>query len=158
MKPIKQDVKNSSRREAIQSIGKITAGVTAALMLGEANASDKVMSMSESEHIYSSLIDDTQDCIKTGNLCLDHCIELVAQDDTSIAACISTVRAMLPALASLLTLASANSKHVSAMAKVCIDLCEDCRVECEKHAHHHLACKTCMESCERCIKACKAVA
>jgi Cys-rich four helix bundle protein (predicted Tat secretion target) len=108
-------------------------------------------------HKHQALLDVTSDCVQNGHICIDHCVGLLAEDDTSIADCIKTIRAMLPALDALKTLASAKNPHLAAQAKVCISLCDDCRIACEKHAHHHAECKQCMLSCEACIEECKKV-
>lgn len=153
-------VNQQQRRKLISSLGLVTAAVATspALAALDGHAKHKTTMGDKVMHAHKSLITATEDCISSGNICLDHCIALVADDDTSIAACLKTTRAMLPALEALLSLASSSNANLPAMAKVCLALCEDCRVECEKHAHHHAQCKACMESCEICIEACKKVA
>ena len=106
----------------------------------------------------TDLIDTALDCIKTGQACNDHCIDLVKGGDTSIAECMSTVSEMLAACAALSQLASYKSKHLPALAKVCLAVCEDCEKECQKHEDKHAECKACADSCRDCIKACKKVA
>ena len=106
----------------------------------------------------TALVDSALDCLKAGQACNDHCIELVKSGDTSIAECMSTVSEMLAACTALSQLASYQSKHLAAMAKVCIDVCEDCEKECAKHEDKHAECKACADACRDCIKACKKVA
>ena len=97
-------------------------------------------------------------CIRDGEACLDHCIDLFKSGDTSVADCADTVVEMLAMCNALMKMASAKSKHLSAVAKVCAAVCKDCKKECEKHADKHAACKACAKSCEECIKACEKIA
>lgn len=103
----------------------------------------------------TGLIDTALHCIKTGDACQAHCIELVKQGDTSIADCLNTVAEMLPMCTALAKLASYNSTHLVALAKVCIDVCEACEKECRNHEDKHAECKACADSCAECIKECK---
>ena len=104
------------------------------------------------------VIDSSLACVKTGQACLDHCIELFKQGDTSVAECADTVQEMLAACTALSQLASANSRHLGAMAKVCIGICEDCEKACREHEDKHPACKACADACKTCIDECKKVA
>ncbi|MFW8591305.1 four-helix bundle copper-binding protein [Glaciecola sp. 2405UD65-10] len=153
-------VNQQQRRKLISSLGLVTAAVATspALAAIDGHGKHEAKMPGKAAHKYDALIEATQGCIASGNVCLDHCIALVADDDTSIADCLRTTRAMLPALEAMVSLASSSNANLPAMAKVCLALCEDCRVECEKHAHHHAQCKACMESCEICIEACKKIA
>lgn len=107
------------------------------------------------ENPNAGLIDAALDCVKKGDVCQQHCIELVKAGDTSIADCLRTVVDMLPMCATLTKLASHQSVHLAALARVCIAVCEDCEKECRKHENKHAACKACAESCAACIEACK---
>ena len=106
----------------------------------------------------ASLVAASTDCTVKGQLCQDHCIELVKQKDTSIAGCLETVTEMLAVCEGLTALANANSKHLKAYAKVCIDVCNSCITECEKHAKKHKECADCAEACKACVKELKKVA
>lgn len=106
----------------------------------------------------TGLIDAALDCLKSGQACNDHCIELVKAGDTSIADCMASVSEMLATCTALSQMASYQSKHLAAFAKVCISVCEDCENECKKHADKHAECKACADSCSDCIDACKKVA
>ena len=131
--------------------------LTATLASGKAFAS----SDHANHHMASAdkgLIDAALGCVKAGNTCVDHCIELVKNNDTSIGDCLDAVTSMLPMCTTLSKLAANQSRHLAAFAKVCIEVCEDCRQECKRHADKHPECKACMESCETCIKECKKVA
>ncbi len=47
-----------------------------------------------------------------------------------------------------------NSEHAKHIVKECIDICNACGNECEKHDHDH--CKKCAEACRKCVEACEA--
>ncbi len=118
---------------------------------------------STNEHMHhsnsnSGLVDTALDCVKTGQACLGHCLDLFKQGDNSVADCADKVTEMLAMCTALSQMASYNSKHLASFAKVCASVCKDCKKACEKHAKKHKACKACAESCEHCIKACEKVA
>jgi len=124
-------------------------------------ASGSAFSATEHHHKKNSntgLIDSAFGCVKAGQACNDHCIELVKSGDTSIADCMDSVSEMLATCTALTQMASYRSLHLPAFAKVCISVCEDCEKECRKHEKKHAECKACAESCRDCIKACKKVA
>lgn len=91
-------------------------------------------------------------CGQVGNICLKHCIRLTAAGDTSLTACMASVRAMLPVCAALVQLAGLNAARLKDLAKVCSDICADCESECRKHEFHHVECKTCAEACATLVK------
>lgn len=106
----------------------------------------------------SEVIDATMSCMKNGQACLDHCIELFKAGDTSVANCADKVTEMLAMCTAMSQMASYQSRHLAKLAKVCIETCKDCKKACEEHADKHQACKNCAESCKECIKACEKIA
>jgi len=144
---------NSSRRNLLLG----ATAVTAALASGASFASSEHEHHHHGANSNTDLIDAALDCVKKGEACNDHCIELVKSGDTSIAECLDTVSVMLPMCSTLSKLASAQSKHLAEFAKVCIAVCEDCEKECKKHEDKHAECKACMKSCGDCIKQCKKI-
>lgn len=98
------------------------------------------------------------ECVRAGEACLQHCLDLLAKGDTSIAECAQTVNQMLAVCRAVGPLADAGGTHLPAMAQLCQAVCTDCAAACRKHADHHAICKTCMEACERTVAAAKAVA
>ena len=151
------DITNQSRRKLLKTVTAASTVLSAALVSAPVLAGHKHHEGNKmSTGKYEALLDACKHCQSTAQTCINHCIALVANDDTSIAECLAATYALLPALDAMITLATAESKHTISMAKVCMQVCEDCRVECEKHAHHHAECKACMESCEKCIEAIKA--
>ncbi|MEM7398404.1 MAG: Csp1 family four helix bundle copper storage protein [Pseudomonadota bacterium] len=94
------------------------------------------------------------DCVGLGEACVAHCIKLLGTGDTSLADCLTAVNAMLPMCATLARYAASDAKRLNELAAVCIDVCDDCAKECEKHPEH-AECKACGDACVDCIEACK---
>lgn len=46
-----------------------------------------------------------------------------------------------------------NYDDVTELVEYCIKVCNDCAVECEKHAHEH--CQKCAVACRECIVLCQ---
>ncbi len=108
-------------------------------------------------HKNQTVIDTAMSCIINGNICLDHCMILFTENDTSVAECANQVTLMLPICDLLMKYALADTSYLKQIAAVCIDVCSECERECRKHADKHAQCKACAESCAECIKACKAL-
>lgn len=104
------------------------------------------------------VIDTTLHCVKSGQACLDHCIDLFKMGDTSVANCADKVTEMLAMCNAMSQMTSYQSKHLAKVAKVCAAVCKDCKKACDEHADKHKACKDCSDSCEKCIKACEKIA
>jgi len=107
---------------------------------------------------YLKLIQTTGDCIQKGQLCINHCLMLLADGDKDMAACARSVHQMLALCGALQQFASYESRQVKALARVAMDMCKDCEDECRKHEKKHAACHDCAESCAACYKACKEIA
>lgn len=93
---------------------------------------------------------------EVGKRCLTHCIDQLAKGDDSMAGCAQAVRDMVTACTALASFAAAKSKHTRASIAMCQGICKECKVECDKHAHHHAICKECADACERCMQSMKA--
>ena len=102
---------------------------------------------------YRELVVTSSACVKTGDLCLSHCLTRLGGGDTELAACARTVRDTIAACGALQQLAAANSPHVRDLAKVVSDVCADCEAECHKHAQHPV-CRDCEKACQDCKQAC----
>jgi Cys-rich four helix bundle protein (predicted Tat secretion target) len=98
------------------------------------------------------------DCIQKGEVCLNHCIDLLGQGEKEMAACARTVNEMLAVCGALQQLANQNSKQLARMAAIAMDVCKQCEDECKKHATKHEACKACGDSCAACYAECKKIA
>ncbi|MFN8644210.1 MAG: Csp1 family four helix bundle copper storage protein [Candidatus Binatia bacterium] len=105
-----------------------------------------------------ALADAASGCVRAGEACLQHCLELLAKGDTSIADCAKAVTQMLAVCRAVGPIADARSRHLAAMAQLCQAVCGDCAEACRKHAEHHTVCKACLDACEETVAAAKAVA
>ena len=137
------------RRKVLASAGLVAtmAAINPTLAFGS--------SQHEHEKTTTNVVDTALDCVKKGQACIEHCLELFKIGDTSVAECANTVQEMLAICTAISQMASYRSKYLPDLAKVCINVCEDCENECRKHEKMHAACKACANSCEECIKECK---
>lgn len=143
------------RRDLLQGV----AALTASLAVGSVLASDD--NQHASHHRVkeaNSLVQAALDCEKTGQACIEHCINLFKQGDTSTATCMEAATEMLAMCTALSQMASYHSVHLPAIAKVCAAVCKDCEQECRKHEDKHAACKACAESCFHCNAECEKIA
>jgi Cys-rich four helix bundle protein (predicted Tat secretion target) len=141
------------RREMLGGVGVLAMAAVA----GQAMAADH-----NHDHHHGAknqaLIDGASDCIKTGEACINHCLDLLAQGDKELAACAKSVNELLAVCAALQRLATVDSKFLPKYAKVSADFCEACEMECRKHEKKHAECKACAESCAACLKECRKIA
>ncbi len=127
----------------------VGAGVIAAA--GVARATGKTEEHHHDAPPAGGLLDATIDCEKRADFCLTHCLQMFATGDTSMVACAATVRDTIASAHALASLLAANSKHATAFAKLCADVCRDCEAECRKHAKHPV-CKDCADACAKMIQ------
>jgi Cys-rich four helix bundle protein (predicted Tat secretion target) len=104
------------------------------------------------------LADAAADCVRTGNVCLEHCATLLRNGDKSIAKCSASVAQLVPMCRALEALAIQDASQLKAHAATCGRVCRDCEAACKPHASHHESCQRCMESCKRCAEACEKLA
>lgn len=149
-----------NRRELL---GAAIGGASLAVAVNSALAEDEHMDhMEHMEHMdhaahmgATGLAEVARKCAAAGDACISHCLALFVAGDNSVAACAKSVYQMNAMCEALARLASASSPHLSAMAKVCHDVCLDCEKECRKHEKEHVECKACAESCAACAEECK---
>ncbi|MBF0454410.1 MAG: four-helix bundle copper-binding protein [Magnetococcales bacterium] len=170
-----------SRRQVLTGTGTVGAGVLAsALLSGSAHANShnhgnhtmhqgggmNQMPANMPQNMPSNmpanmppnvqLMQSAQNCLTAANICVNHCITLISQGDTSLRECLRTASEMIPSCNTLGQLASMNTKHLKKYVEYCLVVCEECEQECRKHAGHHWQCKNCAEACAECIRQCKA--
>jgi Cys-rich four helix bundle protein (predicted Tat secretion target) len=145
------------RREMLKTVLATAVGAisTAAMAADHSHHNHGAPGMSSRN---AGVIAASADCLKTGEACLAHCLYLLGNGDTSVAACAQSVNELLATCTALMKLAGQDSKFVPAMAKVAAEICASCEKECRKHADHHPECKACAESCAACVKECKKLA
>ncbi|MBX3264290.1 MAG: Csp1 family four helix bundle copper storage protein [Labilithrix sp.] len=105
-----------------------------------------------------ALFEAAQACLAKGEACVAHCLAMLASGDASMGGCAKSVHEMRSVMQGLATAAASGSKHLPALAKVAMEFCKDCEVECRRHADKHVACKDCLDACTRTIAACQKVA
>jgi Cys-rich four helix bundle protein (predicted Tat secretion target) len=141
------------RREMLGGMGVLAMAAVA----GQASAAEH-----DHHHHHGAknqtLINGASDCIKTGEACINHCLDLLAQGDKEMAACAKSVNELLAVCAALQRLATVDSKFLPKYAKVSAEVCEACEKECRKHEKKHKECKACADSCAACLKECKKIA
>ncbi|KWF00617.1 four-helix bundle copper-binding protein [Burkholderia pseudomultivorans] len=142
------------RREALVGTGMLAF---AALAVAERASAQESPHMHHGGH-YKTLADVAGACVSKGQVCLNHCLDLLSGGDNDLAGCAKSVSQMLSLCAALQGLANQDSRYLPGLAKVAMDACNDCAQECTKHADKHEPCKACLESCRACAKECKALA
>ena len=115
------------------------------------------MQSADAQHGRDALVQTSADCLVTGELCQAHCQTMLAQGDTRLAECSASVSQMTASCSALMQLAAIDSAYLPRMASLCIEILQDCKTVCEKHAKHAV-CKACAEACEACIQECRKVA
>ena len=143
------------RREAL---GTIVAAGMAALAANSAMAEDHSHHHHQAGPKYQALADSAQNCLATGEACLNHCLTLLGQGDTEMATCAKSVNQMMAMVETLRKLAITESRFLPRYATLCAEMCEDCEKACRKHEDKHAECKACANACAACSKECKAIA
>lgn len=105
-----------------------------------------------------ALIDSASHCVTRGEICLDHCHDLLAEGDKAMAACARSVNEMLAICGALQNVAAQDAPSLKKMAAIAADTCQRCEDECKKHASKHPECKDCGEACAACRKECLKIA
>jgi Cys-rich four helix bundle protein (predicted Tat secretion target) len=150
-----------SRRDVLFGAGAVASLAVA----GAAFAADD--KDSHHEHHYTTgtankkhpaLVAAAYDCIAKGEACLSHCLETFRAGDTTMADCASSVEQMIPVCQALAHLAVRDSKHLPALARACVAVCEDCEKQCREHAEHQEECKAAADACAKLVKEAKLVA
>lgn len=141
-----------NRRELLIGAGAVALAAAAHAAPGQDSKPKAAAPHHHGDNPYNGVAAAASDCLPKGEACLDHCIQLLATGDTSLAACATAVRDMLATCRALTTLASAGSKNAKAMARLASDVARDCEVECKKHQAVHAPCKACGEACTRLLK------
>lgn len=104
---------------------------------------------------YPAVAATAGDCVKYGQVCIDHCLSLLGNGDKSLAGCARSVQQMLPLCTALQQLAVQRSAYLPALAKVALQACQDCEKECRKHEKQHTQCLDCANACAACAKECE---
>lgn len=151
-----------NRRELLQATA--ISGLSLAATAGQAADNPAAMPGTAGKHVheampspYRDLVTSASTCVSAGEVCLSHCLTMLAEGDTELAACARTVRDTIAACSALQQLAAANSPRVQEFAKVVAEICGDCQAECHKHEKHPV-CRDCEKACQDCKQACEKAA
>ncbi|MCF7822044.1 MAG: Csp1 family four helix bundle copper storage protein [Mariprofundaceae bacterium] len=147
---------SSERRSVLIGAGMLGAGALAsAATVSSAFAGDHKHSHKTGGK-HARMVALLHECIRTGDVCIQHCLMEFKAGDTAMADCAKIVLetgAFCTAHARMATLESTRMKE---MCELSIKMCSDCEKECRKHEKKHASCKDCADACAACIKECKA--
>jgi Cys-rich four helix bundle protein (predicted Tat secretion target) len=146
---------SSERRSVLLGAGMLGAGaLVSAATATSAFAGDHSHGHATGNK-HSGLIASLHACVRTSEVCIDHCVTSFKSGDTTLAKCAEIVLETMAFCAAHAKLASYDSAHLRAMSELGIKMCVDCEKECRKH-EKHASCKACADACVACIKECKA--
>ena len=106
---------------------------------------------------HQALIDTASACSRAADICVGHCIEMLAGGDKTLAECAVSSREVAVVCSGLRELAAQNSAHLASYAKVAAEICKSCEAECRKHTQHE-PCKNCGDACASCAVECGKIA
>lgn len=101
----------------------------------------------------AALISAAHECMATGDICVQHCVDRLSQGDQTMADCARSVLQMRAMVGALSQLAAQNSPRLKELAAVCAKACRDCEAQCRKHEQHP-PCKACGDACAKCAAEC----
>jgi Cys-rich four helix bundle protein (predicted Tat secretion target) len=104
-----------------------------------------------------ALTSATAECVRTGEACMQHCLDELATGDKMLGDCAQSVNQMLAICRAVGPVVDAKGKYVKAMVQLCHDVCTDCEQVCRKHAQHHAICAACADACAVVVKASQAL-
>ncbi|MDX2001391.1 MAG: four-helix bundle copper-binding protein [Chitinophagales bacterium] len=93
-------------------------------------------------------------CAAACNHCASACLQ--EEDVKMMSKCISLDMACAAICKATSTLLAQDSEHGRHLLRECIEVCEACADECEKHDHMG-HCKQCAQACRNCAEACKSL-
>ena len=144
-----------NKRELITS----TSAVIVAALAGNASAQEDTHAHHHDTSVpNAALISATSNCVVKGQICVVHCLELLANGDKEMASCAKSASQMLTLCGALQSLAAQQSSYLPALAKTVMEACLACENECRKHDKKHSQCKDCGDACAACAKQCNALA
>jgi Cys-rich four helix bundle protein (predicted Tat secretion target) len=153
---------NMERRDFLKSAVAMATIAAAGTAMAEEHKMDmnhdhkNMAGMNHHANPNQKLIAAAADCVAKANLCLQHCLTLLGDGDKSMAACAKSSSQVSAICTALGQFAAGQSKNLSQLAKVAMEVCKDCEEECKK-TNKHPECKACEESCAACYKECKAL-
>ena len=149
------------RRTLLQSAAmSALAGMSGVALAAPAPAAAPAMHDHHQHHAaggkFQAIAASAGHCLSTGESCLAHCLVLLGQGDKQMAACAQSVSELMAVCSALQKLALQDSKRTAALAKLALEVCQDCEKQCRKHEKHS-QCKDCADACADCAKQCKSL-
>lgn len=89
-------------------------------------------------------------CNDACNTCADACLE--EENVTMMVKCIRSDRVCAEVCRALKEVLAIKFKDIQGLIDYCIQVCNTCAEECEKHEHQH--CKECAKACRECADEC----
>lgn len=132
----------------------MVAGATVMAHAALARAADAPAAGADKGQALSSA---AADCVRSGEACMQHCLDELARGDKTLGECAQMVNQILALCRAVGPIVDANGKYVRQMAQLCADICADCEQACRKHAQHHAVCAACADACAAVVKAAKAL-
>ncbi|MCP5142986.1 MAG: Csp1 family four helix bundle copper storage protein [Chromatiales bacterium] len=129
------------------------ASAAAAMVVGALPASAATEHHHHHHGAHQDIVDAADECVATGKTCLNHCLILLGDGDTTMKECAKSVNEMIPVCGAMATLALSDSRNLRVMADACLAACKDCAAACEKHMEQHVECKDCYDACKNSIAA-----
>lgn len=99
----------------------------------------------------NALLDSLAACTRTGEICIAHCIRLIANGEHQMVDCQKSVLnmvALAEALHGVVAYGTAEKEHVTSLVKTAQMFMANCEKECLKHAKYHAECRECAEACQ----------
>ncbi|GAB2529448.1 four-helix bundle copper-binding protein [Rufibacter soli] len=100
---------------------------------------------------YKPAIDALLACIAACDHCATACLQ--EEDVKKMARCIHLSLDCADYCSLTASFLSKGSEHARLVVRQCVEICEACAVECERHAHDH--CQACAEVCRQCVEVCQ---
>ena len=136
-----------NRRQVLGGVGFLAAAATT-VEQGRSQGSAGVVN--------KALVGTAGDCVSKAELCLSHCLGMLAAGDKSMGACAKTADEVAAVCGALRALAAQGAPSLSKFAGLALDVCKRCEAECKKHAM--APCKECETACAACAAECKKIA
>lgn len=141
-------------RKQILGLGATTMALLASSSVlghdhGDKKASKK--KKADKNSVPGSAIEASSACILKGRVCINMCVDMLAEGHKEMADCLRSVEETVALCDAFVVLSSLGSASTKKLASICLESCERCAAQCDKHADHHEECKACSEACKACI-------
>lgn len=101
--------------------------------------------------VYSELIESLENCVAACNNCAVSCLN--EENVHAMTECIKLDLDCADVCHMALKLLARDSNHAVSVVQLCLSICGECAVECEKHDKDH--CQLCAQACRRCEDHCR---